>query len=212
MIFIIDKFDNLPDKKRIKIINAALAVFAKYGYKKSTTYEIAKNADISKSLLFHYFGNKLNLYTYLYQHSTELLVEDLMKQIDFTNPSIIERFSHTLKVKMKLIKKNPDLFEFLKSATLEEDKTVQPLIKKITLEERENQYKIFYSGIDYNLFRPEIDINLAIKTMNYTFEKWTEEFLQRLKLENKSMVDIDDNYIMDDINKYIKLFECSFYK
>lgn len=41
-----NSFLSLPDDRRTSIINAALGVFSKYGYKKSPMNEIAKEAGI----------------------------------------------------------------------------------------------------------------------------------------------------------------------
>ena len=53
-----DKFYALPEEKQSQILNAAYKVFATNQYKKAPTSEIAAEAGISKSLLFHYFYNK----------------------------------------------------------------------------------------------------------------------------------------------------------
>jgi len=42
-------------------------VFSQNSYKKSPTSEIADAAGISKSLLFHYFYNKRELYLFLWE-------------------------------------------------------------------------------------------------------------------------------------------------
>jgi len=57
-----DKFFSLPEEKQLAIINAGYRVFSQNSYKKSPMNEIAAEAGISKSLLFHYFRNKRELY------------------------------------------------------------------------------------------------------------------------------------------------------
>ena len=56
-----DKFFLLPEEKQQAIINAGFQVFSRNSYRKSPMSEIADAAGISKSLLFHYFHNKLFL-------------------------------------------------------------------------------------------------------------------------------------------------------
>ena len=67
-----DKFYALPEEKQSQILNAAYKVFATSQYKKAPTSEIAAEAGISKSLLFHYFHNKLELYLFLWKHAADL--------------------------------------------------------------------------------------------------------------------------------------------
>ena len=52
------KFFALSKEKQMRIINAGMEYFGKYGYKKAVTDDIANKAGISKGLLFHYFDNK----------------------------------------------------------------------------------------------------------------------------------------------------------
>ena len=57
-----EKFFSLPQEKQQTILNAGYRVFSQNTYKKSPMSEIAAEAGISKSLLFHYFRNKQELY------------------------------------------------------------------------------------------------------------------------------------------------------
>lgn len=74
------KFFNLSDEKRKRIIDAGYRVFSENKYKKSPMSEIATEAEISKSLLFHYFKNKKELYLYLYDYGVEIIMEEALKE------------------------------------------------------------------------------------------------------------------------------------
>lgn len=50
-----EKFFSLPQEKQQSILNAGYRVFSQNSYKNSPMSEIAAEAGISKSLLFHYF-------------------------------------------------------------------------------------------------------------------------------------------------------------
>ena len=56
-----EKFFALPKQKQNAIINAGYRVFSQNSYRKSPMSEIAGEAGISKSMLFHYFHNKKEL-------------------------------------------------------------------------------------------------------------------------------------------------------
>ena len=49
-----DKFFTLPEERQQAVINAGYRVFSQNTYKKCPVGEIAKEAGISKSLLFYY--------------------------------------------------------------------------------------------------------------------------------------------------------------
>ena len=74
-----DKFYALSEEKQSQILNAAYKVFATNQYKKAPTSEIAAEAGISKSLLFHYFHNKLELYLFLWKHAADLTKKYMCK-------------------------------------------------------------------------------------------------------------------------------------
>ena len=68
-----EKFFDLNKEKQDRMINASLKLFALNGYKHASTDDIVTEAGISKGLLFHYFGSKLGLYTFLYDYSVRFM-------------------------------------------------------------------------------------------------------------------------------------------
>ncbi|MCL2193139.1 MAG: TetR/AcrR family transcriptional regulator, partial [Treponema sp.] len=85
----IEKFLKLDDEKRDRILNAAMKEF-RYGYVKASTDIIVKEAGISKGLLFHYFGTKEQLYTFLVRHTSELVQKDYFDMINLGHKDILE--------------------------------------------------------------------------------------------------------------------------
>ena len=82
----IKKFMSFDPQKRDRIINTALEEFAQKGYKNASTNEIVKKADISKGLLFHYFGNKKSLFLFLYEYSWDILSKDFFRKSILMRP------------------------------------------------------------------------------------------------------------------------------
>ena len=60
-------------KTRERIMKAALELFSKQGYFKTTTREIADLAEINELTLFRHFGTKENLF----QQTTQAYVQDI---------------------------------------------------------------------------------------------------------------------------------------
>ena len=63
------------------MINAALKLFAINGYKHASTDDIVKEAGISKGLLFHYFTNKMGLYSFLIDYSAKYMSFEFSRTI-----------------------------------------------------------------------------------------------------------------------------------
>jgi len=87
-----EQFENIRTERKKQIQIAALEVFAKYGYHKASISQIAKEAKISKGLLYNYFENKEELLVqvmsdgieYLlrsYQHQSEEKASDELKKM-----------------------------------------------------------------------------------------------------------------------------------
>lgn len=70
-------FFNLPEEKRQKIINGAFKEFSENTYDKASIFEIAKNADVSRTSIYFYFKDKLDVYQYL----INLIMVPHLKQI-----------------------------------------------------------------------------------------------------------------------------------
>ena len=74
-----ERFFSLPEERQQAIINAGYRVFSRNTYKNSPMSEIARDAGISKSLLFHYFHNKKELYLFLWDKCAEITIELLTR-------------------------------------------------------------------------------------------------------------------------------------
>ncbi|WP_139652600.1 TetR/AcrR family transcriptional regulator [Raoultibacter phocaeensis] len=120
-----ERFFALPEAKRNAIVNAGFRVFARYGYKKASTDEIAREAGISKALLFHYFGSKREYYLYLYNYAIEFLVKALKSMTDRTETDFFKICFNAQMAKMKLLAEHPDAMQFALYAYLEGDEEVK---------------------------------------------------------------------------------------
>ncbi len=100
------KFYELSEQKQTSIKNAGYKAFGENVYKKASMKMIADEACISKSLLFHYFKNKQELYEWLFKSVIEELSTD--NAIDYD--------------------KNSDFFEMIHSVISQRIKTMDRLV------------------------------------------------------------------------------------
>ena len=64
-----EKFFSLPEDRQHVMLNAGFAVFSRNAYKKASMDDVAREAGVSKALLFHYFESKSGLYLYLHHYA-----------------------------------------------------------------------------------------------------------------------------------------------
>ena len=72
-----DKFFDLKKEKQDNMINGAMQVFACKGYKNASTDDMVKVAGVSKGLWFHYFVNKMGLYSFVSDYCVKYLNMEL---------------------------------------------------------------------------------------------------------------------------------------
>ncbi len=171
------KFLKLDIEKQDRIVNAAMKEFALKGYDSASTNEIVKEAGISKGLLFHYFQNKKQLYLFLFDYCYDTIVDEFYKKTDLTEPDFFKRTREAVKIKMELLGKYPDIFKFMEEAFLEDAADIKLDLEKEKRELTEMNMGKFFEGIDYSKFRDDVDIQIVLKIITYTFEKLSDETL-----------------------------------
>lgn len=158
-----EKFFELKKEKQDRMINAALKVFSENGYKHASTDEIVSVAGISKGLLFHYFGSKLGLYTFLYDYCVRFMVLEIKTDVAAEQTDYFEIMKSLEYAKYQVYKQYPYLPNFVE-ASLREDLGQELEI----VEEQRSKMEEIYAGmlehVDASLFRPEVDI-LKLHTM-----------------------------------------------
>ena len=119
-----DKFFDLSREKQDRMINGALEVFAKNGFKHASTDDMVKAVDVSKGLWFHYFGSKLGLYTFVYGYSVKYMILELSSVVDANEKNYFEIIKQIEFTKMRISKSYPYMAMFLEQALEENDADV----------------------------------------------------------------------------------------
>jgi TetR/AcrR family transcriptional regulator len=204
------KFFNLDTEKQDRIINAAIKEFAQKGYDRASTNEIVKDAEISKGLLFHYFGNKKQLYLFLFDYCYEIIADEFYKKIDLSERDFFIRIRQAVLIKMDLLNKYPEIFKFIEEAFFEDSPEVKAELEKKIKELNDFNIGKVYEGIDMSKFRDDMDIQKILKIITFTFEKLSDEELYKAKLSPTH--EIDYQKIQIEAEKYFKILTTAFYK
>ena len=151
-----EKFFDLKKEKQDRMINAALRAFGENGYKRASTDEIVAGAGISKGLLFHYFINKLGLYTFLYEYSVKFLSLELSAFVDKEETNYFELMRQKEKAICQILKNYPYMKLFI-DRTMSED---VPEALEATNEQKEayrEMERAITEQADLSAFSPNAD-------------------------------------------------------
>ncbi|MDU4658730.1 MAG: TetR/AcrR family transcriptional regulator [Clostridium butyricum] len=204
------KIFTMEDSKRNNLLTVAMSKFARNGYKKTATDEIISEAEISKGLLFHYFGTKKDLYIFLFEYANATIMQDFYGQIDMEEKDILERLRKMFLLKLQLTNKYPSIFDFVASAYFEKDTAVFSEINKYSTEMSLDAQKKILKDIDLSLFKENNNIQKVIDIIIYTLRGYSEA----QALEGKLIEDYSkehERYIRE-IDEYINLLRTAFYK
>ena len=174
-----EKFYNLPEDKQQKIINAGYRVFSQNAYKKSPVSEIAAEAGISKSLLFHYFKNKKELYLFLWDTCAKVTVEYLEKYGCYEPGELFEVMLRGLKAKMEIMRLYPDLGAFVIRAFYEKDPEISLAIQESYRKLLDYKADATLTSLDPSQFVEGLDLSMMYQEMYRASEGYLWEKVQQ---------------------------------
>lgn len=203
------KLMSLEPVKRNAILNAALKEFAAKGFDKASTNIIAKEAEISKPLLFHYVGNKRKLFLCVYDYFSDLLEKEYYLKVDLSKQDIFDRLRQSYLLQIKLIKLHPWIFEFSKlSATTNSDEINEELKKRSNKKQSSCNIQLF-NAVDETKFRIGLDIEKCKQFILWASIGFTNQILDDVR--NTSYEDINCETFLQVFDEYFDELKKVFY-
>lgn len=194
-----DKFYHLPEEKQQKIINAGFRVFSQNSYKKSPVSEIAQEAGISKSLLFHYFHNKKELYLFLWDKGAQITIQYLDAYRCYEPTDLFEMMERGMKAKFKIMEQYPHMAAFTVKAFYEKDAEISREIQISYRKYFDRKAVDALAGLNPEDFIPGLDLQMMYREMYWASEGYLWEMLQRGELDAAQME--------KDFNKLLKFWK-----
>lgn len=182
-----ESFFELPEDKRSAIINAGFRVFSQNSYKKSPMSEIAAEAGISKSLLFYYFRNKKELYLFLAKYSAEVTQREIIKQKCCDGADFFEVFLNGLRVKVRLMKRYPELAVFQLKAFYEKEPELRREINALIGEYSGFEAQAEMLKLDSERFVEGLDLEMMYRDIYLASEGYLWERLYSGRLDPDEM-------------------------
>ena len=181
------KFFALPAEKQQAILNVGYRVFSQNSYKKSPMSEIADGAGISKSLLFHYFQNKRELYLYLWNHCAQITIQSLTERGCYEETDLFEMMHRGMQAKIQIMRQYPYMGQFAIKAFYEKDPEVCEDIQKSIAHYAAFRENIKLLNFDPEQFIPGIDPKMMYLDMYWASEGYLWERLQGGNLDVDEM-------------------------
>ena len=204
------KLLSLEPERRNAILNAALKEFAGKGYDDASTNVIAREAGISKPLMFHYINNKKDFFLFLYDYCLEILEREYFSRLDLREKDIFERLRQTCLLKIQVMQKNPWIFDFIKVAVLTDSDAVKDELVKRRKKVENKSFERFYGDIDTSRFRSGLDIEKAKQLIFWAVGGYARQVLERLKSLNVSELDFE--IIRTEFDSYLNELRKTYYK
>jgi len=203
----ITKLLELEPTRRNAILNAALKEFATKGYTEASTNIIAKEAGISKGLMFHYVSSKENLFFAVYDYFANIMDTEYFKLMNFNIKDIFERLRQSYLLQLELAGKYPWIFELNKlSAASNPNEIKKELAKRTT--KKQTSCDIF-EGIDESKFRAGLDIEKCKQFILWTNIGFTNQILEEVR--NIEFDELDYDGIVKKLDENLQELKKIFY-
>ncbi|MBE6905139.1 MAG: TetR/AcrR family transcriptional regulator [Ruminococcaceae bacterium] len=169
----------LPPDKQNNLINAGFKVFSLYPYKKGSMSFVAREAAISKSLMFYYFKNKKEYYLYLFDMAIQFLSDRKEERICGEKNDLFQLVNREIERRLQAMHDYPYLLQFVAKAYYESEEEIKSELeirkKTLTWIGKENILKL----IDYEPFQNPPDAKELIDIILFIAEgcmRGREEF------------------------------------
>jgi AcrR family transcriptional regulator len=199
-----EKFLALPQERQEYILAAAMRIFGSVGYKKAYVSDVAKEAGISKALVFHYFSNKKTLYLYLLDHTYTIMTSEMNDKSDNTKTDFFDRIADATKKKLSVMKRYPAVNDFLKSVYFETDQEVLTEIREVLSRGENVRSQIAFDGVDKSKFKDEVDPQLVLNIL----VKFSEGYANA----SPSGFEADIDTLIREFEASVALMKNNFYK
>lgn len=204
------KLLDLEPQRRNIILNSALKEFALKGFDNASTNIIAKEAGISKALMFHYVNSKQDLFLFVYDYFTGFLNKEYFMQMDYTEKDIFERLRQSYLLQIELIKQYPWIFEFTKLSLKTNSEEVNKELEERTGKKQSSCCNQIFDLIDESKFRAGLDIEKCKQIIFWANVGFTNEILDDIR--NSEYPALDYSLIVGKLDRYFEELRKLFYK
>lgn len=202
-------FEKVEPAKRERILNAALAEFARKPYADASTNSIVAAAGISKGILFHYFGSKKNLYLYLFNYVGETLEKEIYSSLSFEGNDLPALLRQIGRVKLQVLKRHPNMSDFALRCVKECPPETRPELAAMIAEQSAKRLdKFVFDNLDVGRFAHGFRSAHTARLIRWALEGYINSVERECREEGLRDVPVDD--MMDEFDIYVDIIRRAF--
>jgi AcrR family transcriptional regulator len=193
-------FFNLPEEKRLAVVNAAINEFADHGFKAASINNIVANSGISKGSFYQYFDDKMDVF----RHLLDMLGDEKMKYFKDRHPpnkglGIFGYFRWMIKTGMEFNATNPKLVNAVSRVMLREGYYYGQMLADV----RKRTMDALVELIQHAKQNGEIDPSVDEKTAAHVMDTWSNVIGNSILEEGMQKKDIAKWVRLPKTQKYI---------
>lgn len=186
-------FNNLPQKKKDRIIDAAIDEFANNNYHKASITNIIEKADIASGSFYQYFENKEDLFRYLInivgQRKLDYLDHEIMQRPDEIN--FFELLKKLYQGGLDFAKENPRLLSIGNNVVNNNCEVCNKIMEELKPQSNEFFKRLIKLGIKRGDLKEDIDIEFTAKFLTSINYSLSDFFYTEKGLNENAMVPVE---------------------
>ena len=202
------KLLELDSERKNAILNAALKEFTSCGYENASTNRIAKEAGISKALMFHYVSNKKELFLTVFDFFTDLLQRQYYDLIDYSEKDIFRRLWQSYLLQLNLLQKYPWILEYKKLLSCDSSE-INGEFESRKQNHNISCYPELFDSIDESKFRKGLNVEKCKQLIYWSNIGIVNQILNNI---DKGKTVLSSKIIMDEIDGYFCELRKAFYE
>lgn len=173
-----ETFRNLPEAKRLRVLQAAGREFAEQGFAGASMNRLAAGLGIAKGSLFKYFGSKEGCFRAVFDQGVTEFARR-MRAARATGPaheSFLPRLERLVRAALLFVAENPDIYRIYLKMRVQED---FPLRAAVLHEVRANVHRLLAPQLiaarDRGELRPDLDVHTAVFVLDAVLDRFLQE-------------------------------------
>ncbi len=153
-----DKSSRIQIRNRKKILEAALEVFSRYGYRGSTVAQIAERAEMSKANLLYYYNSKSEIYIQVLENTLSAWLAPLTSLQPDGDPT--EQLWAYTQAKLRLSRESPEASRLFANEILQGAPMIEEFLRNDLKTLVDAKCSVIQHWVDNNQIAPVKPLNL----------------------------------------------------